>query len=103
LENIIHLNEGSSREFVFESTKEENVGLCDILAVEWMSGSIESELRHLLEIGLGIMGFGIVHMEYGARYLICTLSSLKSGCKWIKNFLIKVCSIEWLTRREPVD
>jgi hypothetical protein len=35
---------------------------CDILAVWWIRGSLKSELRHLLQIGLGIVMLGIVHM-----------------------------------------
>jgi hypothetical protein len=63
LENIFHLNEVSSREFTFEPVEEEEKGSRNILAIRWMKGPLESELRHLLQIGLGILGLGIVHIE----------------------------------------
>jgi hypothetical protein len=64
LENILHLNDGSSREFAFEPIEKEKVGWCDIRAVGWMRDSLESELRHLFQIGLGIVGLGAIHMEH---------------------------------------
>jgi hypothetical protein len=48
LENIIHLNEGLSSEFAFGPDEEKKSGRYDFMAVERMSGSLESEPGHLL-------------------------------------------------------
>jgi hypothetical protein len=47
LENILDLDERSSREFTLQPVKEEKVRGCDIQAVERMCHSIQSEVCHL--------------------------------------------------------
>jgi hypothetical protein len=68
-----------------------------------MSGSLKSELRHLLQIGLGIVELGIVHIEQCEWYPISSPSCLKNGCKYDDNFLIEVSSVEWLARWESIN
>jgi hypothetical protein len=55
---------------------------------------LESELRYLFQIGLGIVGFGFVDIEQCEWYPIRPLSCLKHSCKQDDNFLTKVSSVE---------
>jgi hypothetical protein len=59
LENILHLNEGSSCEFTPEPAEEEKIEWYHVLAVGPMKGSFESELRHLLQIELRLVGLAL--------------------------------------------
>jgi hypothetical protein len=90
---ILHFNEASSREVVFKPAEEKKSDVrypgCGA-----HGGLLEYELRHLLQIGLGIVEPGIVHLEHSKWYHICSPSCLKHGCERDDYFFINVNSIQ---------
>jgi hypothetical protein len=94
LENILYANEISSGDFTVQPAEEEKVRWCGIRAAAQIKGSFESELCHLREIRLGIVGFDIVDMEEYDWSSVCPPSCLKHGENRDGNFLTEISSVE---------
>jgi hypothetical protein len=54
------------------------------------------------ELNLKLLGLAL-SIWSTVRDVICPQSSLKTGCKLIENFLVKICSVELMTRQDPID